>query len=137
MPALDSMGRTDLQKLAVNARKRLRNAEMDKARMGQRALAVGIGSGAAGLMGYVMGGLNAQAEKDNTVDTDEDPTKLMGIDLDLVVGLVTTIAGVAMSGKSSQRKTGEFVQAAGTGVLAGYFYTYGHSMGKEAEEEAA
>ena len=127
------MGRSDLQRLAVNARKRLRNAELDKARMGTRAAAVFVGAGAAGAMGYVMGGLNRQAVDDQTLDTDEDPTKIAGIDIDLAVGLGATIIGVVMSGKSSTRKAGGFVEAAGTGILSGYAYTYGHSMGMEAD----
>ncbi len=135
MPALDHISRQDLQKLATNARKRLRNAEMDKARMGQRAMAVGVGAGAAGIMGYVMGGLAKEAEGLTESELEEsDPTKIAGIHLDLAIGLVTTVVGVAMSGKSTTRKAGEFVEAAGTGILSGYAYTYGYDMGKEAEE---
>jgi pseudouridine-5'-phosphate glycosidase len=129
------MSRQDLQGLAVRARKKLRNAELDKARMGQRAAAVAIGAGAAGLMGYVMGGLR----KDNPekLGTDEDPTKIAGVDLDLAVGLAATVAGVVMSGKTSTRRAGEFVEAAGTGILAFYAGTWGHSLGMEEETEEA
>lgn len=134
MPALDQMGRSELQKLAVNARKRLRNAELDKARMGQRALAVGVGAGAAWGMGYIMGGLNKQAVEEGTLDTDEDPTKLAGVAIDVWAGLGFTIAGVVMSGKAgSTRLAGSYLEAAGTGILSSVAYTYGHSMGMEAE----
>ena len=137
MPALDQMSRTDLTNLALRARKKLRNAELDKTRIGQRALAVAVGGGAAGLMGYVMGGLEQEALGMTEAElAEKDPTKLVGIDLDLVVGLLATVVGVAMAGKTSTRKAGEYVEAAGTGILSGYAYTYGHSMGMEAEEAA-
>jgi N-acetylmuramic acid 6-phosphate (MurNAc-6-P) etherase len=135
MPAIDNMGRGELQKLALNARRRLRNAELDKARIGMRAGAVVIGAGAAGVMGYVMGGLEKEAEGLTEAELAEnDPTKVVGIDIDLGVGLLLTIGGVVMAGKASTRKFGTFVESAGTGILSGYAYTYGHSMGMEADE---
>ena len=134
MPALDNLGRSDLQKLAINARKKLRNAELDKARLGTRIGAVLVGSGAAGAMGYVMGGLNRQGDEDKTLGTDEDPTKIAGIDIDLAAGLGITAIGVYLSAKGPKsRQVGEFVEAAGTGILSGYAYTWGHSMGMETE----
>jgi hypothetical protein len=134
MPAIDSMGRGELQRLALSARKRLRNAELDKARMGVRATAVAVGAGAAGVMGYVMGGLEKEASLLTEAQLKEDdPTQIAGIDIDLGVGLLLTIGGVVMSGKTSTRKAGEFVEAAGTGILSGYAYTYGFTLGQEAD----
>lgn len=134
MPAIDSMGRGELQKLALNARRRLRNAELDKARMGMRAAAVAVGAGAAGVMGYIMGGLEKEAAAMTEAELAEsDPTKVIGIDIDLGVGLLLTVGGVAMAGKASTRKVGSFLESAGTGILSAYAYTYGHSLGMEDE----
>lgn len=127
------MSRQDLSKLAMNARRRLRNAEADKARMGQRALAVVVGGGAAAAMGYIMGGLSQEAGAGS--GGEDDPTLLFGLNLDLVAGLGITTIGVLMGAKSSTRRYGEYVEAAGTGILSGFAYTYGYSIGEEKEEE--
>ncbi len=121
----------DVVALATRARNRIRNAELDRERMTQRAMAVGIGSAAALGMGYVMRGLDDEAASAGTTDTDEDPSLIAGVGIDLLAGLAGTVVGVVMSGKPSTRKAGELIEAAGTGVLAGVAYQYGYEMGGE------
>ena len=122
----------DVVALATRARNKLRNAEMDKARITERAMAVGIGSAAALGAGYVMAGLDADAETAGSTGTDEDPSLLFGFaPVDLVGGLVATAAGVFMSGKPSTRKVGELLEAAGSGIVNGVAYQYGYEMGGE------
>jgi len=106
---------------------------MDKDRILSRLFAVGVGGGAALATGYFMSGLHQQAVSDGTAGTDEDPTKFMGIDLDLWAGFGLTAIGVVASGKAGQtRKLGAYVEAAGTGILNGVAYAYGMDMARDA-----
>ncbi len=122
----------DVVNLANRARTKIRNAELDRERITQRAMAVGIGSAAALGMGYVMRGLDDEASAAGTTGTDEDPSLLFGfMPIDLAGGLVATGVGVVMSGKPSTRKAGELLEAAGSGIINGVAYAYGYEMGGE------
>lgn len=122
----------DVVALATRARNKIRNAELDKARITQRAMAVGVGSAAALGMGYVMRGLDDEAAEAGTTGEAEDPSLLFGVvPIDLAGGLVATTIGVVMSGKPSTRKAGELLEAAGSGIINGVAYQYGYDMGGE------
>jgi hypothetical protein len=129
MADIDRLPHADVVALARRARSRIRNAELDRERMTRRVMAVGVGGGAALAMGYIMGGLSQ--EPGAGTGGEDDPTKIAGIDIDLLTGIAATAVGVAMSGKASTRKAGELVEAAGTGILSGVAYTYGQQMGAE------
>src|SRR5690606_14998033 len=104
-----------------------------------RVLAVVIGGAAAYATGFVMGGKQHEYEQNRSAidaGTMEDPRKLAGVDLEIVVGGVATLAGVGLQGKSGSRKIGEALEAGGLGVICSYAGQRGLQAGLEAAKTA-
>lgn len=133
--AIEKLPREQLAKMAVNMRRRARNEALDRARMVQRLLAVGVGTGAAYGMGMFMAGkekeyaTNAAAIEAGTM---EDPRKLAGVDIEIVAGGGASLLGIVLQGKSGSRKIGEIAEAAGVGVLSFWAGQKGLKAGMEA-----
>lgn len=112
--------RDKLERVALQARRQLRNQSLDVKRMKQRGLALLAGGIGAAIVGFVMG--SRMREKDLNVANIEagladDPTKVFGVDLDLVVGGGITLVGIVAQGSASTRDIGEYVESAGHGAL--------------------
>ena len=135
MPEIDKMDRNSAIDLAKRMRNKARNLELNKSRMMTRVGASVVSGLAAGGVGYYMGTLEHEWEQAGSPE-DDDPRKLGGmVDLDLAIGLGVTAVGILMAGSKKSEKAGEYVEAAGTGVISGWAYSRGASMGKEAAAE--
>lgn len=135
MPEIDKMDRNSAIDLAKRMRNKARNLELNKGRMMTRLGATGVAMGAAGGMGYYMGTLTYEWQQAGSPE-DDDPRKLGGVlDLDLAAGLVVTGLGIVMAGSKKSEKAGEYVEAAGTGILSGWAFSRAMSMGLEAAAE--
>lgn len=135
MPEIDKLDRNSAIDLAKRMRNKARNIELNKAKMMQRLGATAVGAAAAGAMGYYMGTLEHEWEQAGSPE-DDDPRKLGGvIDLDLAVGLGVTAVGIAMSGSKKTESPGQYVEAAGSHIIAGWAYSRGATAGKEAAAE--
>lgn len=140
---IDKLGRNEAISLAKKMRQRARNLSMDKQRMSQRAIAVGVGAVSAYGVGMWMGskmhdflelggpGNSSVQAAEDALKADaslEDPRKIAGIDADLLLGLAAT--GLGVSGLAG-RQASDLIEAAGAGVLAGYAYSKGAQAGLE------
>ncbi len=127
MAEIDRLDRGSAIELLKKMRSRSRNLKLDKDRVAKRLMASGISAGSAFGMGYLMGDLQKGWEEKGS-PKDEDPRVIAGIDMDLLVGLVFTLAGVSgVAGK----QTSDLIESAGIGVLAGWAYKSGEDMGLE------
>lgn len=134
MSQLERLDHKSLVQMNVRNRKALRNAEMAWNRVGGRLIATVAGAGAAYAAGAFMHSATKQGKEEGTLGGTEDPTKLAGIDKDLAAGLGITLLGVLASGKKGKiAKFGQYIEAAGTGILSGYAYTLGYSMAGDAD----
>lgn len=132
MAEIDKLDRNSAIDLAKRMRNKARNIELNKTRMMTRLGTAAISAAAAGGMGYYMGGLEHEWEVAGMPE-EGDPRKLGDmIDIDLAAGLAVTGVGIAMAGTKKSEKAGEYVEAAGVGILAGWAYSRGSSAGKEA-----
>lgn len=143
---IDKLDRTSAIELAKRLRNKYRNVSLDKSRLATRIGATIAGVGGAYVMGHYMGGLQHEYELNaSAIDagTMEDPRKMAGVDIDLLVGLGLTLAGLAMQGLlggKSRKGAGmaaDLVEAGGNGILAGYAFSAGATAGKESALEAA
>jgi hypothetical protein len=94
--------------------------------MKERGLALLAGVSGAALAGYIMGGRLRERDANRALieaGQMEDPTKMFGMDMDLVAGLALSGIGIfAQSQSGTIRSAGEFVEAMGQGAL---FYWVG------------
>jgi hypothetical protein len=143
---IDKLDRQSAIELAKRLRARYRNVSLDKTRLAQRIGASVAAVGGAYVMGHYMGGLQHEYDMNAAAidaGTMEDPRKVAGIDIDLLVGLGMTLAGLGMQGLlggKSRKGAGmaaDLVEAAGNGILAGYAFSAGATAGKESASEAA
>lgn len=117
--ALRAVPREKLESMAMNMRRKARNAALDRQRITHRIMTGVVGAGSAFGMGYLMGSRQAAGES----------TDIGGVDMELVIGGVTTLGGVLLQGKGKTAKAGEFLEAAGMGVLAYYAGSRGEQLG--------
>ncbi len=117
--ALELVPRGHLEKMAMNMRRKARNAAMDRQRMTRRLVTAVVGAGSAFAMGMYVGS-QAKAGK---------PTDIGGVDVELIAGGVLAAGGILLQGKPRSAKFGEFFEASGMGVLAYYAGSRGEQMG--------
>lgn len=141
MAEIDKLDRRNAIELAKRMRNKMRNLDMDRQRLTERLIAIGIGATAAYAMGWYMGGLEYEYQQNAAAidaGTMEDPRKVAGVDLDLLVGLGLTAVGVFGGGFLKKGKVlSAAVESAGTHILAGYAYSMGMDSGMESATEAA
>jgi hypothetical protein len=136
MSEIEKLDKQKLVQLAKGMRNRARNMALDKQRMASRVTNVAVGAGASFVVGYFMGGKEAEyltVAAEVEAGTAEDPRKVMGIDIDLLLGL--GVSGLGVTGLAG-KKASDLCEAAGTGILAGYAYARGSQAGLESAQEA-
>ena len=124
--AIQTVPRGHLEKMAMNMRKKARNADMDRQRMGRRLMTAVVGAGSAFAMGMYVGS-QAKAGK---------PTDYGGVDVELIAGGALAAGGIVLQGRPKLAKAGEFLEASGMGVLAYYAGSRGEQMGADAGARA-
>jgi hypothetical protein len=139
MAEIDHLDRNDAILLAKRMRNKVRNLEIDKKATMMGAARTATSGASAYVMGYIMGGLEAEYLKDQAAidaeDGAEDPRKIAGIDKDGLVGAALVAGGLfgVAAAKGKGATAADFLLAAGDGVLSGYL----HNMGMRAGLEAA
>jgi hypothetical protein len=123
--------RETLEKQALLMRKRARNAEMTAGKARRRIFTALVGAGAAYGAGFVVGRRVAQGQ----------PTQYSGVDIELLIGGVAALGGIGMQSAMARTKgaapAGEFLEAAGMGVLAYYAGARGEAHGERSIAAAA
>lgn len=137
MSEIDRLGRSDAIATLKKLRSRARNQKLDADRAKKALMSTGVRTAAAFGAGYYMGGLEHDwqqlvAEKGEEEAAAEDPRKVAGIDIDLLGGLALTfLGGSGTMGKAAS----DIIQPAGEGILSGWAFSTGASMGQEAAAE--
>ena len=121
--AIQSVPRDKLERLTLSMRKKARNAAIDKETMQRRVMTGIVGAGSAYATGFYMGRRAAKGQS----------TKISGVDMELAVGGLATLSGIALQGKSGTARFGEFLESGGMGVLAYYAGTRGEDHGSAAQ----
>lgn len=131
---LSSLTKTEAIELASRMRNKARNIKINAETRTEKVTTLVIGGGAAFLVGQWMGGLRHELDgmDEASIEAEGDPTKIMGIDKDLIAGLAVTGLGMA-----APKKIGAVMEKAGAGVLCGWAYARGEEMGVARASEAA
>lgn len=140
---IDTLSRTHAIELAKRMRARARNASLKSDELMKHAVQAGGAVGGAYVLGQVMGGkeheyrMNQAAVDDGSM---EDPRQIMGVDIELAVGIAATGLGLAMQGLVGKKSKaggmlGIAVEGGGMGALASYAFTAGADSGRKRAEE--
>ncbi len=127
-PAVKSgLSRKELEEAYVRLKSKSKRANEVAKREGEGMMRNLVTVGSALGMGWYMG----DAEKNRGTKTVEESQQISGIDADLIIGGGALAAGMMKWGG----KFSETLSAIGTGVLSGYGYRRGHSMGVEPDKK--
>lgn len=127
-PAVKSgLSRKELEEAYVRLKSKSKRANDVAKREGEGMMRNLVTVGSALGMGWYMG----DAEKNRGTKTVEESQQISGIDADLIIGGGALAAGMMKWGG----KFSETLSAIGTGVLSGYGYRRGHSMGVEPDKK--
>ncbi len=125
--AIAQIPRTQLERLALNMRRRARNQAADQERMRTRLVSLVFGAAGAGGVGYIMGGRQERGES----------TEWGGVDMELVIGGVGTLSGIFLQGRTGGlAKFGEWLEGGANGVLYYYIGSRAEAKGAEASRAA-
>lgn len=116
---------SDYKKIAGQLKSQIRNAELNKEKMGRRLSALAFGAAGAGGMGFAMGKLYKKGLTEATLGTDKDPTKVGPVPIPLLVGGVASGIGLVAGGLTKSKKlawVNDAVEAAGSHIVGGYLY---------------
>lgn len=141
---IDRLDKASAIELAKRMRSRARNAALKTDELMKHVATAGGAVGGAYLLGHIMGGKEHEYTMNATaIDAGqaEDPRQVMGMDIELVVGLGATVTGLAMQGLIGKKgkaagTLASAIEGVGVGALASYAYTAGADMGRKAAEEA-
>ena len=122
-----SLSRKELEEAYVRLKSKSKRANDVAKREGEGMMRNLVTVGSALGMGWYMG----DAEKNRGTKTVEESQQISGIDADLIIGGGALAAGMMKWGG----KFSETLSAIGTGVLSGYGYRRGHSMGVEPDKK--
>lgn len=133
---LQTLSKGEAIELATRMRNKARNIRVSAAETTRKVVHGAVSTVAAFAVGYWMGGLRYEKKKMSAADIEAngDPTKLAGMDKDLVVGVVVSGLGIAGVGG---KKVAPVLESAGFGTLAGWAYSRGDESGYDASSEAA
>lgn len=133
---LQQLSKGDAIELATRMRNKARNVRLGAMETTRKVVHGAVSTVAAFAVGYWMGGLRYEKSKltEAEIEADGDPTKVAGMDKDLVVGVVVAGLGIANVGG---RKVAPVLESAGFGTLAGWAYSRGDAQGFDASKEAA
>lgn len=129
--SLSLVPRDQLERQALIMRRRMRNISIASTRTRRRFITALAGAGAAYGAGFIVGRRMAQGL----------PTQYQGIDLELVIGAVAAVGGMALASGIGKVKggelAGEFMESAGMGVLYYYAGSRGEAHGGRSVQAAA
>lgn len=133
---LQSLSKGEAIELATRMRNKARNIRISAAETTRKVVHGAVSTVAAFAVGYWMGGLRYEKSKmsEAELEANGDPTKMAGMDKDLVVGVV--ISGLGIAGVGG-KKVAPVLESAGFGTLAGWAYSRGDENGFDASSEAA
>ncbi len=117
----------ELEEAYVRLKSKSKRANDVAKREGEGMMRNLVTVGSALGMGWYMG----DSEKNRGTKTVEESQQISGIDADLIIGGGALAAGMMKWGG----KFSETLSAIGTGVLSGYGYRRGHSMGVEPDKK--
>lgn len=118
--AIAQVPRARLEQMAMNMRRKARNAAVRNERMASRAVNVGFGMAASYGAGYLLGMREQKGE----------PTEIGGVDYELAVGLSMFATALVLGRGGKTSKAADLLEAGGTGVLAFWAGNYGLDHGK-------
>lgn len=138
--ALAAMPPERLRRLALTARKQLRNQALDRARLQGRLVGFATTAGGAAIAGYMMGKAMSDREA-NVVAIEagqmEDPTKFLGfLDKDAAIGFGLTATGILVQSFTKQTMLGEALEGLGLGAFGYWVGSRAQEFGYEAGQQA-
>lgn len=126
---------------AEKMKARAQNVKIEAAKVTRRAAGTFVGTLSGIGLGYLMGGRRYERNlmaAEIEAGTEEDPTKIMGVDIDLGIAFgLGAINILGLAGDPDKSPIGMLVEYSAVGAAAGWGYGLGMDKGMEAAAEAA